>query len=72
MSDIIKEVGFRIIVLREQRGWTQEKLATEAGLHRAYIGHIERGEKNIGVKNLEKIANALDVSVRVLLDVPNP
>jgi transcriptional regulator with XRE-family HTH domain len=72
MSDIVKEVGFKIIVLREQRGWTQERLASEAGLHRAYIGQIERGEKNIGLKNLEKIANALNVSVRVLLDVPNP
>jgi len=72
MSDINIEVGFKIIVLREQRGWSQEKLAAEAGLHRAYIGHIERGEKNIGIKNLEKIANALNVSVRVLLDVPSP
>jgi len=72
MSDINTDVGFKIIVLREQRGWTQERLATEADLHRAYIGQIERGEKNIGLKNLEKIATALSVSVRVLLDVPNP
>jgi len=72
MSDINTDVGFKIIVLREQRGWTQEVLANEAGLHRAYIGQIERGEKNIGLKNLQKIANALNVPVRVLLDVPNP
>ena len=72
MSDINREVGFKIIIIREQRGLSQEKLAAKAGLHRAYIGQIERGEKNIGLKNLEKIAKALDVSVRVLLDVPNP
>lgn len=69
MSDINREVGFKIIIIREQRGLSQEKLAAKAGLHRAYIGQIERGEKNIGLKNLEKIANALDVSVRILLDV---
>ena len=70
MSDINKEVGFKIIIIREQQGLSQERLAAIAGLHRAYIGQIERGEKNIGLKNLEKIAKALNVSVRVLLDIP--
>ena len=46
----------------------QEKLAELAGLHRAYIGQIERGEKNIGLRNLEKIAKALKVDIRVLVD----
>ena len=39
-----------------------------AGLHRAYIGHIERGEKNIGLKNLEKIAKGLKVDICVLVN----
>ncbi len=49
------------------RGWSQEQLAFEADLHRAYIGQIERGEKNIGLMNLEKIAKALTIKPEVLL-----
>jgi len=67
MSDINKEVGFNIRRIREERGLTQEKLAALANLHRAYIGQIERGEKNIGLKNLQKIAKALGVSIKDLL-----
>lgn len=67
MSDINKKVGFNIRKIREDRGLTQEKLAALADLHRAYIGQIERGEKNIGLKNLEKIAKALRVDIRDLL-----
>ena len=68
MADITKDVGFNIRQVREQRGLTQEKLAALAGLHRAYIGQIERGEKNIGLINLEKIAKALKVDIRDLFD----
>jgi len=68
-SDINEEVGFKIRRIREKRGLSQEKLGALAGLHRAYIGQIERGEKNIGLKNLEKIAKALEVPVRFLVDV---
>jgi transcriptional regulator with XRE-family HTH domain len=67
-DDIIMRIGLNITIIREQRGLTQEKLAEIAGLHRAYIGQIERGEKNIGLRNLEKIAKALDVDIRVLVD----
>ncbi len=66
MNDIVKDVGFNIRRLREQRGFSQEKLAALADLHRAYIGQIERGEKSIGLVNLEKIANALGVDIREL------
>ena len=67
MSDINKEVGFNIRRIREERGLSQEKLAAIADLHRAYVGQIERGEKNIGLKNLEKIAKALKVSIKDFL-----
>lgn len=60
-------IGLTITELREKRGWTQEKLGYRAGLHRAYIGQVERGEKNIGLWNLEKIAKALGVKVQDLL-----
>ena len=67
-DDIVKRIGLNITIIRERRGLTQEKLAELADLHRAYIGQIERGEKNIGLRNLEKIANALSVDIRVLVD----
>lgn len=67
MSDIIVRVGFNIRKIREEKGLTQEKLAAKADLHRAYIGQIERGEKNIGLVNLEKIARALGVNIKELL-----
>jgi len=54
-DDIIERIGLNITIIRERRGLTQEKLAELASLHRAYIGQIERGEKNIGLKNMQKI-----------------
>ena len=66
MADINKKTGEKIREYRMKRKLSQEQLAFKANLHRAYIGHIERGEKNIGLKNLEKIAKALDISVRDL------
>ncbi|MHC4692241.1 MAG: helix-turn-helix domain-containing protein [Planctomycetota bacterium] len=67
MSNINKDVGFNIRTIRQERGISQEKLAALAGLHRAYVGQIERGEKNIGLINLEKIAKALKVKTKDLL-----
>ena len=68
-GNINEEVGFNIRIIREERGLTQEELGPLAGLHRAYIGQIERGEKNVGLKNLERNANALNVNIRVLVDI---
>lgn len=66
MARINKKVGLRIRKYRKKKSWTQEKLAFEANLHRAYIGQIERGEKNIGLRNLEKIAKSLGVKLENL------
>jgi len=71
MSNILERIGLNITLLREKQGLTQEQLGALAGLHRAYIGQVERGEKNIGLKNLEKIANALNVNPRTLVDSPS-
>jgi len=69
-DNIIERIGLNIVVIRERKGFTQEKLAELTGLHRAYIGQIERAEKNIGLKNLAKIANGLNVNIGELLDEP--
>ena len=68
MSDINKDVGFNIRSLRQEKGFSQEKLAGQADLHRAYIGQIERGEKNIGLRKLAKVARALRVNTQDLVD----
>ncbi|MFQ5803621.1 MAG: helix-turn-helix domain-containing protein [Candidatus Methylomirabilales bacterium] len=59
----LRRLGLRIRKLREQRGWSQEEFAEECGLHRTYIGAIERGERNVSVLNLRKIAASLKVSL---------
>lgn len=60
-------VGRRIRELREAKGWSQEKLGEEADLHRTYIGQVERGEKNIGVENLVRLAKALGSTAAAVL-----
>ena len=68
MAQINKEIGRRIRKYRMKKNFSQEDLALEADLHRAYIGQIERGEKNIGVQNLELIAKALKIKISKLLE----
>ena len=57
----------RIRELRLEKGWPQEALADTCGLHRTYIGDIERRERNVGIDSIEKIALALKVPITVLL-----
>ncbi|WP_072782804.1 helix-turn-helix domain-containing protein [Duganella sacchari] len=59
-----------IVKFREQRGWSQEMLAFEAGLHRTFIAHVERQARNISIDNVEKIAIAFKVETYKLL-IPN-
>ncbi|MGR6542105.1 helix-turn-helix domain-containing protein [Paenibacillus tundrae] len=63
MSELLELVGARIRDLRKSRDLSQEALAENAGFNPSYIGFIERAERNISLKNLEKIATALDVGV---------
>lgn len=61
------KMGHAVRELRLGKGWSQEKLSFESGLHRTYIGAVERGEKNLTVKNLARIANALGVTASIVL-----
>jgi transcriptional regulator with XRE-family HTH domain len=54
-------------VRRKQRGISQERLADLAGLHRTYVGSIERGERNVSIDNIERLAVALGLEVVELL-----
>ena len=55
--------GNRVRDLRRARGYSQESLADEVGLHRTYIGAIERGEQNVSIDNIAKLAKALKVNI---------
>lgn len=62
-KSIQKQFGQKVRKLRKERGYSQEAFAFECDLHRTYIGCIERGEKNITIVNIEKIAKALKVEI---------
>jgi transcriptional regulator with XRE-family HTH domain len=61
-----RNLGLRVRVLREKRDWSQEDLAHESGLARSFTGAIERGEKDLRLSTLTKLANAFKISVAQL------
>jgi transcriptional regulator with XRE-family HTH domain len=58
----------RLRELRHEKGWSQERLAEEAGMHRTYLAGIERALRNPALENLVKLANALDITLSDLFD----
>ena len=58
--------------MRLARGLSQEELAFRAGVHRTYLGSIERGERNPALRNIAAIAKALDISLSELFGFDNP
>ncbi len=63
MKSIEKRFGHRVRELRGAKGLSQEELAFKAGVHRTYLGGIERGERNPSLKNIDSIANALGITL---------
>ncbi|PCI10224.1 MAG: transcriptional regulator [Kangiella sp.] len=64
---IRKTFGANVRKERLAAGWSQEELAAESGLHRTYIGAIERGERNVTLLKVIQIANAVGIEAGVLL-----
>lgn len=57
----------RLRQIRQVRGLSQEELADMAGLHRTYVGSVERSERNVSIDNMERLAIALEVDITELL-----
>ena len=79
VGQLRKHLGQRIRLLRKKHGWTQQELADRASLDYKYLGAIERGERNITIDNVEKIAAGLGLEVHQLFlfslageELPNP
>lgn len=72
MTDLNRQfvvfLGKNIRRLRERKNISQEQFGTMVGVHRTYVGMVERGEKNITIFSLRKFAEALNVKVRDLID----
>jgi transcriptional regulator with XRE-family HTH domain len=63
-ANILIFFGNKVKTFRKEKGISQEELAFRSELHRTYIGMIERAEKNVTLKNIEKIANGLGISIQ--------
>ncbi|MBK6431062.1 MAG: helix-turn-helix transcriptional regulator [Anaerolineae bacterium] len=66
-KSLLHKLGDNIRQHRLAKGLSQEKLAELTGLHRTYVGSVERGERNISLLNLARIATALDASLSDLV-----
>ena len=67
MADVQIRFGERLRKVRSAQGISQEKLAELAGLHRTYVSSVERGERNISLLNIERLAKALSASMAKLM-----
>ena len=66
-NDVLIRFGERVRKLRKEQGYSQEGFAAECGLDRTYVGGIERGERNVALRNIEIIANTLGISIAELI-----
>jgi DNA-binding XRE family transcriptional regulator len=66
--DILLRFGKRVRELRQEQGHSQENFAYACGLDRTYMGGIERGERNLALRNIEKIADTLGIPIAELME----
>ncbi len=66
-GDILERFGRRVRQLRTAAGYSQEAFAAECGLDRTYFGGVERGERNLALRNIHRIAKALRLSLSELM-----
>ena len=66
-KELLKALGQRIRELRTQKGFSQEAFADHCGVHRTFMGTIERGESNLSFQNLVKVSTALETTLSELL-----
>jgi transcriptional regulator with XRE-family HTH domain len=71
-KQFLQRLGFRVRERRLAMNLTQEALGEKCGLHRTFVGSVERGERNVAVLSLRKIAKALRVTPAALLNDPEP
>lgn len=67
-DDFLTWFGSRVRLLRQHQNLSQEELAQRAGIDRTYVGGVERGERNLSLLNVKRLADALGVTARDLLD----
>ncbi|WP_317955423.1 helix-turn-helix domain-containing protein [Paenibacillus chitinolyticus] len=67
-STFAEQIGAKIKLHRESRKWTQERLAEAIGSTASYIGQLERGEKNVKIHTIEKVANAFGISISQMFE----
>lgn len=67
MDNVCIRFGRQLRSIRTEKGISQEKLADLAGLHRTYVSSVERGSRNISLENIERLAIALDVTLKDLM-----
>ena len=66
--DALKLFGKRLAEIRKTKGLSQEKLALKSGIARSYLGGVERGQRNIALLNIDKLAQTLEVKLSFLMD----
>ena len=67
-ADILVRFGKRVRELRKEQGYSQESFAWACELDRTYVGGIERGERNLALRNIERIAETLEMTIAELMD----
>lgn len=66
--DVRKLFGVRVAELRKRLGWSQERLSLESGVARSYLGGVERGQRNIALVNICRLAEAMNIHPMEMLN----